>query len=69
MEDLDQITVEKQTLIHIAGMPFWIPAGTLIEGRLSNYKLALSDIAARESAITNMPQVEKVMVGARLGHG
>jgi hypothetical protein len=69
MEDLDEIIVEKQTLVHIAGMPFWIPAGTVIKGRIANYNLALKDIAARESAILNMPKVEMAMVGARIGHG
>lgn len=39
MEQLDEIKLESDTLIHIGGMPFEVKAGTTIYGRESNLKL------------------------------
>jgi hypothetical protein len=67
MEDLDEITLDKQTLIHIAGMPFWLPEGAVIHGRKANYELALKDIQARKEAILNIDKVEQSIVCAQVG--
>lgn len=40
MENLDEIKLESDALIHIGGMPFEVKAGTVIYGRESNLKLA-----------------------------
>lgn len=37
---LAKIPIGKETLIHIQGLPFWLPAGSTILGRLGNWKLA-----------------------------
>jgi hypothetical protein len=39
MDELDEIEMEEETLIHIGGMPFWIDAGTVIRGRKANYEM------------------------------
>jgi hypothetical protein len=57
MEDLDEITLDKQTLIHIAGMPFWLPEGTVIYGRIGNFELAIKEMEERSREILAMHKI------------
>lgn len=42
MIEYEAITLPKDTLVHLCGMPFMVKAGTVIHGRQANYEVAMS---------------------------
>lgn len=50
MNETETVTIPKGTLIHVAGMPFWLTEDTPVEGRADSLRFALDALRTNATA-------------------